>query len=63
MRKFHDMEYNDLISLIVHANDINHNMFIWSYLHICYRTCEWLILRNEGNPVTGPVVAQRGVEV
>ena len=35
MRKFHDMEVNDLISHIVHANDINHITFIWSYLYIC----------------------------
>jgi len=38
-RKFHNMEVNDFISHIVHANDINRNMFIWNYLCICCRTC------------------------
>lgn len=46
MRKFHGMEVNDLVSHIVHATDINHSMFILSYLYICCRTRKGLILRH-----------------
>lgn len=46
MRNFQVTEVNDLISHVIHATDISHNTFIWSYLHICCRTCKRLILRH-----------------